>query len=151
MKPETWRPHWPGVQNPFRPDNPDSTGNNGSLEPDGIPDNANDFDGDGVNNLAELNAGTSPIGGWPSAADLKLTLTIVAPSSEVRLTWAAEPHATYEVRWSNDLVLWTPIATGTLTAGPAGGMMSWSDNGPPATPVAPVAAGHRFYSVARLR
>jgi hypothetical protein len=144
-------PGLPGVQNPFRPDNPDSTGNNRSLEPDGITDSANDFDGDGVTNLAEFNAGTNPADNWPVAANLQLTITRSSPFTSVTLTWTAEPHGTYEIRWSHDLVAWTPLATGTVSAGAAGGPLTWTDNGPPDTPAPPTATLRRFYSVERIR
>lgn len=54
-------PDTAGVQNPFDEGNADSTGNNGSLSPDGIPDGENDFDNDGITNAAELLNGTSPV------------------------------------------------------------------------------------------
>ena len=144
-------PGIPGVQNPFRPDNPDSSGNNGSLVPDGIADSLNDFDGDGITNLAEITACTNPAGNWTTAAPLNLTLTRGTPFTTVTLTWTAEPHGIYEVRWSADLVAWTPLTTGTLAAGSAGGIMTWTDAGPPATPSAPSAVQRRFYKVERLR
>jgi len=68
-------PDTPGVQNPFDPYCGDSTGNNGSNEPDGIRDGLNDYDGDGVNNETEFMFGLNPIdagscakvpsSGWP--------------------------------------------------------------------------------------
>lgn len=51
----------PGIQNPFDPANPDVTGDDGSMEPDGIVDSLNDFDGDDVNNGTEFEAGTMVI------------------------------------------------------------------------------------------
>jgi hypothetical protein len=144
-------PALPGIQNPFRPDNPDSTGDDGSLAPDGIPDSENDFDGDGLTNLAELNAGGNPATNWPVAASLDLTISRNAPFTSVTLSWTSEPHAVYELRWSADLVAWTPLATGTITAGPAGGTLTWTDNGPPATPAPPSDTRRRFYSVERIR
>lgn len=53
-------PVTPGVQNPFDPASADSTGDNGQNTPDGIPDNFNDYDGDGFSNAAEFFAGTNP-------------------------------------------------------------------------------------------
>lgn len=140
-----------GVQNPFRSDSVDSTGNNGSLVPDGIPDGDNDFDGDGVSNLAEFNAGTNPASNWPATSNLNLTITRNAPGSNVTLSWTGEPHGVYEVRWTADLVAWTPLSTGQLSAGAAGGAMTWTDNGPPDTPSASSSVPHRFYMVERIR
>jgi hypothetical protein len=140
-----------GVQNPFRPDNPDCTGNNGSLLPDGIPDSENDFDGDGVTNLAEFTAGTNPADNWPSAGSLDLAITRGGPGPNVTLTWNSQPNAVYEIRWSADLVAWNPLTTGQQTAGSAGGLMTWTDNGPPDTPTASSATGRRFYTVDRVQ
>jgi hypothetical protein len=140
-----------GVQNPFRADNPDATGNNGSLVPDGIPDGDNDFDGDGISNLAEFAAGTNPADNWTGAASLNLAIARSGPSSNITLLWTAEPHGVYEVRWSADLVAWTPISSGQISAGAAGGGLSWTDNGPPDTPVSSSTTPHRFYTVERVR
>jgi hypothetical protein len=139
------------VQNPFRSDSQDSTGNNGSLVPDGVPDGNNDYDGDGVSNLAEFTAGTDPADNWTGAAGLNLAVTNGGPGTNVTLSWTAEPHGVYEVRWSADLVAWTPISSGQQTAGAAGGTMTWTDSGPPHTPVASSATPHRFYRVERVR
>ncbi len=142
----------PGVQNPFRPDNPDSTGDNGSLLPDGTPDSLNDFDGDGVNNLAEFNAGTNPADNWSAMAPpLEVTTTHTPGFTSVTVAWNAAPHGVYEVRWSTDLMAWTAAGDGPFSAGAAGGMMSWTDAGPPATPSAPSAAARRYYKVERVR
>lgn len=145
-------PAIPGVQNPFRPDNPDSTGNNGALAGDGVLDSLNDFDGDGINNLAEFNAGTNPADNWSATAPpLDVTITHAPALGTVTVAWTAAPHGVYEVRWSTDLMVWTPITTGQLAAGAAGGPMSWTDSGPPATPSAPSAVARRFYKVERVR
>lgn len=53
-------PNTPGIQNPFNPVLGDTSGNNGSTVPDGIPDGQNDFDGDGLSNLAEVAFGINP-------------------------------------------------------------------------------------------
>ncbi len=53
----------PGIQNPFDPDNSDSTGDNGSNLPDGTPDGQNDYDMDGTDNATEFNSPSgTPIG-----------------------------------------------------------------------------------------
>jgi PKD repeat protein len=54
-------PGTPGVQNPFDPDNPDTTGDNGHVGPDGKPDGWNDWDGDGMSNRDEFVFGYNPI------------------------------------------------------------------------------------------
>ncbi len=53
-------PFTPGVQNPFDPNDPDTTGDNGVLGADGIPDGQNDWDGDGVSNETEFDYGWNP-------------------------------------------------------------------------------------------
>jgi hypothetical protein len=50
----------PGIQNPFDPDDSDSTGNDEFAGPDGKEDGENDWDGDGGTNLEELTNGTNP-------------------------------------------------------------------------------------------
>lgn len=75
-------PVTPGTQNPFDPANRDSTGDNGQNSPDGIPDNFNDYDGDGFTNAAELDAGTNPAEdgdspGMPALSPLG-TLSLIA-------------------------------------------------------------------------
>lgn len=49
------------ANNPFDPANPDTTGDNGSVEPDGIPDGDNDFDGDGLTNQQEFAGRSNPL------------------------------------------------------------------------------------------
>lgn len=51
----------PGIQNPFDPDDSDSTGDNEFAGPDGKEDGENDWDGDGGSNLEELTKGTDPL------------------------------------------------------------------------------------------
>ncbi|MFN0129935.1 MAG: YncE family protein [Verrucomicrobiales bacterium] len=144
-------PSLSGVQNPFRSDAPDSTGNDYSLEPDGILDGTNDFDGDGATNLAEFTAGTNPIDGWQGAMDIPLALDRSGDPTTATLHWMAAPYAVYEIRWSNDLVAWSPLATGSLDAGPTGGLMSWTDHGPPDTTDSSATAPRRFYKIERVR
>ncbi len=142
----------PGVQNPFRPDSFDSTGNNGSLAANGIADGLDDFDGDGQTNAAEFLAGTNPVGNWSTnAPPLDVAVSHNTPFTTITLSWNAAPHGVYEIRWSADMVVWTPLATGTLAATAAGGLMTWTDSGPPATPAAPAATQRRFYKVERTR
>jgi hypothetical protein len=51
----------PGVQNPFDPLDPDSTGDDGQDTPDGVPDGQNDYDGDGMTNADEFTFGYDPL------------------------------------------------------------------------------------------
>ena len=145
-------PEVPGVQNPFRPDQPDSTGDNGSMVPDGIPDGLNDFDMDGQTNEAEFLAGTNPVDNWTGVAPpLGLTVTRDIPFTTITLTWNGAPHGIYEIRWSTDLMVWTPLPSGPLPAGTAGGLMTWKDSGPPDTPSAPPTSQKRYYRLERVR
>jgi len=50
-----------GVQNPFNPLAPDSTGDSFQDTPDGIRDGLNDWDGDGMSNADEFRFGYDPI------------------------------------------------------------------------------------------
>ena len=54
-------PDTPGIQNPFNPNDDDSTGDDGSNEPDGVLDGDNDYDGDGTSNADELAWGGNPL------------------------------------------------------------------------------------------
>ncbi len=54
-------PVMPGIQNPFDPYDPDSTGDNFSIGPDGMLDGWNDWDGDGMTNRDEFTFGYNPI------------------------------------------------------------------------------------------
>jgi predicted outer membrane repeat protein len=76
-------PGTPGVQNPFDPDDPDSTGDNFSDAPDGVPDGQNDYDGDGMSNKDEFTFGYNPIDpeSWaevPAATAMGLAMVVVA-------------------------------------------------------------------------
>ncbi len=145
-------PSVPGVQNPFRADGSDNTGNNGSMVADGIADGLNDFDNDGQTNAAEFLAGTNPVSNWIAAAPpLGLTMTSNQPFTAVTLTWNSVPHGEYEISYSHDLMLWTPLATGRISANAIGGSMTWTDNGPPDTPQAPTNIQRRFYRMERTK
>ena len=54
-------PGTPGTQNPFNPYGPDSAGDNRSVGPDRIPDGANDWDDEGMNNTDEFTFGYNRI------------------------------------------------------------------------------------------
>ncbi|MCP4643594.1 MAG: hypothetical protein GY851_24310 [bacterium] len=81
-------PDTPGVQNPFDPNDPDSTGDNGSVGPDGILDGQNDWDGDGMTNADEFTWGYDPldpasftevpISWWPMAFVILLLCAAIA-------------------------------------------------------------------------
>jgi hypothetical protein len=90
-----------GVQNPFDPDDPDSTGDNGAVGPDGILDGRNDWDGDAMTNADEFTWGFDPIdpasyGPVPTATwwgrTLLLASLLIAGLAQARRT--VEPHAT---------------------------------------------------------
>ncbi len=76
-----FNPATPEIDNPFDPTVADSTGNDESAEPDGIPDGQNDWDGDGMSNALEFQFGLNPLdfgsAGPVPAVDL-LGLTLLA-------------------------------------------------------------------------
>jgi len=79
-------PVTPGIQNPFNPLDPDTSGDNSSIVPDGIPDGANDYDGDGMLNRDEFQWGTNPLDPleWadvPAAGGLALLAMIALVSA----------------------------------------------------------------------
>jgi len=79
-------PDTEGVQNPFDPYDPDSTGDGFEDGPDGVRDGRNDWDGDGVTNAREFAFGYDPTDpeDWPVlpllgvSACAVLTLLILA-------------------------------------------------------------------------
>lgn len=143
-------PNVPGIQNPFRPDAWDSTGNNGLLVADGTPDGQNDFDGDGVSNAAEFADGTNPAGQLAIDPPMQLAIHSAGAPGTMTLTWQGAPLAEYEITWSHDLMVWTPLTTGHLNAPAAGGPMTWIDTGLPATPSTPGVTARRYYRVNRV-
>ena len=114
-------PLLPGVQNPFDPDNRDSTGDNSITHGDGVLDGYNDWDGDGIANWDEFALGYNPLvpeavevvtfsntGNWPlridtveilgtHAADFSVAtgrgLSFVAPGSSHELQVVFQPGA----------------------------------------------------------
>jgi len=74
-----------GVQNPFDPDDADSTGDDGQDTGDGIPDGQNDYDNDGGDNDIEFASPTgTPFGaglGLPAIQDWGLVITILLMAS----------------------------------------------------------------------
>ena len=94
-----------GVQNPFDPLDDDSTGDNGSVGPDGIPDGANDWDGDGMSNRDEFTFGYDPTdpNSW---AELPLvTLPVAAVLFAVGLAATRRHRALNRSFWLGALVL----------------------------------------------
>jgi hypothetical protein len=77
----------PGVQNPFDPNDPDSTGDDAQDTPDGVPDGQNDYDGDGMSNVDEFTFGYDPLDA-NSWAEVPL-VTVVGVSSLMLLLIAA--------------------------------------------------------------
>ena len=140
----------PGLQNPFRADAADATGNNGFLLPDGTPDGLNDFDGDGVGNAAEFAAGTNPADQLSLNPPMNLAVSLSA-AGVLTLIWDSAPLGEYEISWTFDFMVWNPLASGHRAAPNAGGRMYWIDNGPPDTPSVPQHSPRRFYRIERVK
>ncbi|MFT5108724.1 MAG: YVTN family beta-propeller protein [Pseudoalteromonas tetraodonis] len=140
-----------GHQNPFQDNSRDSTGDNGSTEPDGVPDGQNDFDGDGSTNAAELAAGTNPANNLSVEVPLKPIVTANGDRSAVTLSWDAAPLGEYLVQYSDALDEWTDSPTGSFTAPVSGGSLTWTDNGPPSTSADPGITPKRFYRIVRFQ
>ena len=51
------------------------SGDDGQLKPDGVRDGDNDFDGDGIFNKHELQAGTNPVEGYFEKHGFRLTVS----------------------------------------------------------------------------
>jgi YVTN family beta-propeller protein len=133
-----------GIQNPFAGNNMDSTGNNGSLIPDGVPDGQNDFDNDGISNAAEIAAGTNPVDNLSVEVPMAPLADWDSGATALTVTWQAAPLGEFAVRVSDDLETWEIVPASRQTAGVNGGTMTWTDT----------TAGteaRRFYSIARFR
>ncbi len=144
-------PDVPGIQNPFRPDSSDATGNS-SVSPDGTADGLNDFDGDGLSSQQELANGTNPADNLNVIVPFNLQMTTAPNAAMVTLRWDAGPLGVYQVQSSIDLAQWADSPTGRLANnGLAIAPQSWTDTGPPATPTPPSETPLRFYRVERLR
>ena len=61
------------------------------------------------------------------------------------LTWDAIGGRTYQVEYSPDLNSWFMSPTGEIVA--SNNTASWTDTGPPATSVSPLAVSQRFYRI----
>lgn len=144
-------PSVPGRQNPFRPDAYDSTGDNGLLQSDGVPDGQNDFDGDGISNADEIAAGTNPADMLAVNPPMNLSIQINASVGSATIEWTAGPLAQYEIHWSSDLINWQLLDRLPVEAPLSGGELNWTDEGPPDTPKPPAEDLKRFYRVERIR
>jgi len=129
-----------GLQNPFRADSNDSTGNNGSTAPDGIPDGQNDFDGDGILNSEELASGSNPADNLAVEVPLHALFTARIP---LTLSWQGAPLGEYQVQFTDDLSRWQDSPSGHFVAGVEGEPLQWQES----------ASGQarRFYRIMRLR
>ena len=105
-------------------------------------DGTGDFDGDGVSDLAEFQAGTDPTSANPAQASafLRVFTTQPAAGGPATLFWAAAPGRFYRVQYKNEATEagWT-ILEGTPTVD---GTTAWM------TDPAGVTNSHRFYRVA---
>ncbi len=144
-------PEVPGVQNPFRPDDPDATGDNGAMGPDGIPDGQNDFDNDGETNAAELAGGGNPADNLAVNPPFNHSIGWNHDHTAIILEWDAAPLGEYVLTYTSDLITWTPPGSGLVVAGPAGGRLTWIDSGPPVTESAPSSVARRFYRIERVK
>jgi len=133
-------PNISGLQNPFRPDSTDSTGNNGSTIPDGIPDGMNDFDGDGIINSEELAAGTNPADNLAVEVPLHLKFTGSMP---LTLTWPGAPLGEYQVQFTSNLTSWQDAVDGYFLASVEGEPLHWQENS--------TTSSRRFYRIVRMR
>ncbi|MEM7010585.1 MAG: beta-propeller fold lactonase family protein [Verrucomicrobiota bacterium] len=130
-----------GLQNPFAPDSADSTGDNGSVNPDGVPDAQNDFDGDGVSNAAELLAGTNPVENITPELPLEPVITFTV-DNRAQVRWEGSPLAIYQLRQSSNLVDWTDAPGGRFEIGAAAESLTWTS---------PESAPRSFFEVIRIR
>ena len=65
----------------------------------------------------------------------------------VHLNWNATSNRTYQVEYSPNLAAWF-ISPNAVTGQPP--VVTWVDNGPPATPIPPFDVSQRFYRVFQL-
>ncbi|MBX7256151.1 MAG: hypothetical protein K1Y02_07290 [Candidatus Hydrogenedentes bacterium] len=88
-----------GVQNPFDPMSPDTTGDGGSNSGDSVSDGSNDYDGDGIANKVEFRDGTSPIDNASFKLHPAKTLSITGATKIVTGTTGMAP---FQLEWSHD-------------------------------------------------
>jgi hypothetical protein len=89
-------PVTPGIQNPFDPMDPDSTGDSFQDTADGVPDGRNDYDGDGMTNADEFAWGTNPLD--PSSFAQLPVVTVIGSCALVMLFVSSVGAATRLVR-----------------------------------------------------
>ena len=121
------------------------------FEHDSTADGENDFDGDGVSNADEMVAGTNPVDNLSVEVPLEVVLVADAAVTPVTLNWDAAPLGEYQVQYADSLDEWVDSPTGLLWAGVAGGGMTWTGDGPPATYQVPGDVVKRFSRVVRCR
>lgn len=109
-------PYLPGVQNPFDPLNPDSTGDRSSTQFDHILDGYNDFDGDGISNIEEFRSSSPTV-------PPKLQVERDA-NGQMLLRWKARPGQSYVIEMSRNLVKWDAESP-VMTAKEGQEMMEW--------------------------
>ena len=95
-------------------------------------DELRDSDGDGQSDSAEFIGGSNP-----NLASSFLRASVVVKGATRTLSWQSAPGRSYTVWRSEDLLEFTPIATGLLAA--IGTVTTWNDPAP--------LAGHAFYRV----
>jgi hypothetical protein len=80
-----------------------------------------DSDGDGLDNLSEFQAGTSPVDRLSRLAIISESLS----ANNYMMQWQSVSGKTYQIESSVDLLTWTPIP-GTITA--ISSITSWSES-----------------------
>lgn len=100
-----------GHQNPFSSRDRDSTGDN-VVGTNGKIDGEDDFDGDGVTNKYELEAGTNPAKNLSGFFPLNLSIT-VTNANEFNISWNPAPLGRYKLESSSNLVDWYDENLGT--------------------------------------
>lgn len=94
-------PITPGVQNPFDPNNPDSTGDSFSNTGDSVLDGANDYDGDGVSNEVEALDGTNPLDPASNLHHPALSYALGTPLA-IATMGPANAGKDYTLNWAPD-------------------------------------------------
>ncbi len=88
-----------GIQNPFDPLDPDSTGDRGRTRGDGRPDGSNDFDGNSISNSEDFLS-------LMKVVDTYFDAKLVERDDQFFLTWLGVHGKTYLVDFSADLHDW---------------------------------------------
>ena len=107
-----------GIQNPFDPTRADSTGDHYRMTADGVVDSLNDFDGDGVSNLIEIENGTNPLDGWQEHQDrMRPALSQDQKTDRLRLSWTSQPKTNYHIEASIDMKTWGTLSSEPIQSG----------------------------------